>query len=111
MNSPTTPARPPRLAFALAALLALSVGLPGAARGDAPGDPTRPRSVTHTASGESSIGFLFGVGWYDNSDFNADLVRNGIPPIENGFEYGLQFRRRVSRWFSLGRGLRVIEKR
>ena len=52
--------------------------------------------------GESSVAVLFGVGWYDNDDFNADLVANGIDPIETGFEYGLQFRHRVSRWFSIG---------
>ena len=52
--------------------------------------------------GESSVAVLFGVGWYDNDDFNADLVANGIEPIDTGFEYGVQYRHRVSRWFSIG---------
>ena len=52
--------------------------------------------------GESAVAVLFGVGWYDNGDFNADLVANGIEPIENGFEYGIQYRHRISRWISFG---------
>jgi hypothetical protein len=62
-------------------------------------------------AGESSIGILFGVGWYENSDFNADLVGVGIDPIENGFEYGVQYRHRVSRWFSIGGELARMDGR
>ena len=83
---------------------ALAVGLFGAsAIADAP-------SVL-AAPGQSSLGVLFGVGWYDNTDFNRDLELNGIPPIENGFEYGLQFRKRVSRWFSIGAELGRMDGR
>jgi hypothetical protein len=62
-------------------------------------------------SGESAVGVLFGVGWYDNDDFNADLELNGVDPIETGFEYGLQFRHRVSRWFSVGGELARMDGR
>lgn len=75
-----------------------AVAPPAAGAGDGP-------------AGESSIGFLFGVGWYDNTDFNADLVNAGVPAIENGFEYGLQYRRRVSRWFSIGAELGRMDGR
>lgn len=105
--------RPLSIRFILAAALALVPASAAPARAQAmppgapiapamPTVPTAPRVAARTHSSESSIGFLFGVGWYDNSAFNADLVANGIPPIENGFEYGLQFRRSVSRWFSIG---------
>jgi hypothetical protein len=61
--------------------------------------------------GESSVAVLFGVGWFDNDAFNEDLVANDIEPIENGFEYGLQYRRRVSRWISIGAELARIDGR
>jgi hypothetical protein len=67
-------------------------------------DEAAPARLPSSAwrTGESAVTVLFGVGWYDNDDFNQDLVANGIDPIENGFEYGLQYRHRISRWFSIG---------
>ena len=62
-------------------------------------------------NGESAVAVLFGVGWYDNADFNAELELNGIDPIQTGFEYGLQFRHRVSRWFSVGGELARMDGR
>jgi hypothetical protein len=62
-------------------------------------------------AGESAVTVLFGVGWYDNEDFNDALVENGIDPIETGFEYGLQYRHRVSRWFSIGAELSRMDGR
>jgi hypothetical protein len=92
-------------------VLAAALTVPGdAAAAVAPADPGTPSPARRT-TGESSIGFLFGVGWYDNTSFNRDLVENGIPPIENGFEYGLQYRKRVSRWFSIGAELGRMDGR
>jgi hypothetical protein len=101
-----------RAAFlALAAGMAALGAFPGAsAAAVTPADPGT-RAPARSTAGESSIGFLFGVGWYDNTSFNRDLVENGIPPIENGFEYGLQYRKRVSRWFSIGAELGRMDGR
>lgn len=93
--------------FVVAALAAVmtsgalaSAGAPSAWADTALAPHRGPAGAWRT--GESAVAVLFGVGWYDNDDFNADLVANGIDPIETGFEYGLQYRHRVSRWFSIG---------
>jgi hypothetical protein len=52
--------------------------------------------------GESAVSVLFGGGWYDNESFNDSLIAHDLDPIENGFEYGLTFKYRISRWLSLG---------
>jgi hypothetical protein len=64
--------------------------------------PAARAEVIEPRPGEIGVGFLFGTGWYENTSFNQRLVDAGIPPIENGFEYGIQVRRRMSRWWSLG---------
>lgn len=51
--------------------------------------------------GEFGLGVHFGAGRYDNSDFNADLARNGYDRIESGIEYGFSIDYRLSRWLSL----------
>ncbi len=90
------------LVAAASALLALGTSLlvPGRATAQAlDEEPPRP---AYGRKGESLVGILFGVGWYDNTEFNAALTRIGVDPIENGFEYGVQYRKRLSRYVSLG---------
>jgi len=99
-----------RTGLALAAALfawGLVAGPPAAASID---DEAAPKPV-YGRKGESSVGVLFGVGWYDNTDFNAALVGFGVEPIENGFEFGLQFRSRLSSWFSLGAEIARLDGR
>jgi hypothetical protein len=86
------------------------VPVPAPALTAAEADPPRLSSGTWR-HGESAVGVLFGVGWYDNDDFNQDLAFNGIDPIENGFEYGLQYRHRISRWVSIGAELGRMDGR
>ena len=100
------------VAAALAAAIGGASALAGAPSAFADSNllPARGPAAAWRA-GESSVAVLFGVGWFDNTAFNEDLVANGISPIENGYEYGLQYRRRASRWFSFGAELARIDGR
>jgi hypothetical protein len=93
-------APPGPLALAVVALaLAATLAVPAPSSAQSASDPASGPVYGH--KGESSLGILFGVGWYDNTDFNEALAEIGVP-IENGFEYGLQYRKRLSHYVSLG---------
>jgi hypothetical protein len=96
--------RPFRVPLVTAAplLLVLAASLVAAGPVSAQASSEEPPRPVYGRKGESSVGILFGVGWYDNTEFNAALTRIGVEPIENGFEYGLEYRKRLSHYVSLG---------
>jgi hypothetical protein len=99
---------PVALALVLSALAASALVPAAVAAPAAEPDPFKP---VYGRKGESSVGILFGVGWYDNADINAALTEIGVEPIETGFEYGVQYRRRLSRYVSLGAELMRLDGR
>lgn len=105
---PVRAVSPVTVALVLSALAASAL-VPAAVA--APAAETDPFKPVYGRKGESSVGILFGVGWYDNSDINATLTEGDVEPIETGFEYGVQYRRRLSRYVSLGAELTRLDGR
>ncbi len=97
-------------AMALALLTVLPFASAPAAAAASEVDPYAP---VYGRRGESSVGILFGVGWYENTDFNEALagLTPPVDPIENGFEYGIQYRRRIRHAVSLGAELGRLDGR
>ncbi len=103
--------RPGIVARVALALLAALPCVPGTASAATPAAAVDPYAPVYGRRGESSVGMLFGVGWYDNTDFNDALIGIGVDPIENGFEYGIQYRRRIRHAVSLGAELARLDGR